>query len=238
MWLWIMATLIAFFIKGLCGFANTLVFTSILGFGENNINISPVEILLGFPTHIIMICKNRRSLKPRVYLPLVVLVVLGSIPGALLLKNVDALIIKLIFGAMVVIIGIQMLMEQNSKKAHKKNNFVLGIIGILSGLMCGLFGVGAMLAGYVGKATDTTDEFKVNLNVVFFAENVFRITLYIVLGVLTLDVLKQALLLMPCVLIGLFTGMKCSSLLDENKVKKIIVVMLIITGLVLIIKTI
>ena len=31
--LWIIATLCAFFIKGLCGFANTLVFTSILGFG-------------------------------------------------------------------------------------------------------------------------------------------------------------------------------------------------------------
>ena len=30
---WILATLTAFFIKGLCGFANTLVFTSILSFG-------------------------------------------------------------------------------------------------------------------------------------------------------------------------------------------------------------
>lgn len=39
MWLWIVATIVAFFIKGLCGFANTLVFTSILGFGVNNVNI-------------------------------------------------------------------------------------------------------------------------------------------------------------------------------------------------------
>ena len=30
MYLWILATLIAFFIKGLCGFANTLIFTSIM----------------------------------------------------------------------------------------------------------------------------------------------------------------------------------------------------------------
>lgn len=40
MWLWIIATLVAFFIKGLCGFANTLVFTSILGFGASDVNIS------------------------------------------------------------------------------------------------------------------------------------------------------------------------------------------------------
>ncbi len=44
MWLWILATIVAFYIKGLCGFANTLVFTSILGFGTNNINISPIEV--------------------------------------------------------------------------------------------------------------------------------------------------------------------------------------------------
>lgn len=59
MWLWILATVVAFFIKGLCGFANTLVFTSILGFGANNVNISPVELVLGYPTNIILTWKNR-----------------------------------------------------------------------------------------------------------------------------------------------------------------------------------
>ncbi len=48
---WIIATIAAFFIKGLCGFANTLVFNSILAFGNNNINVSPVEVLLGYPTN-------------------------------------------------------------------------------------------------------------------------------------------------------------------------------------------
>ena len=33
MYLWIIAAVGAYFIKGLCGFANTLVFTSILSFG-------------------------------------------------------------------------------------------------------------------------------------------------------------------------------------------------------------
>ena len=49
MYLWILATLIAFFIKGLCGFANTLIFTSILSFGSANVNISPVDLILAVP---------------------------------------------------------------------------------------------------------------------------------------------------------------------------------------------
>ena len=47
MFLWISAAILAYFIKGLCGFANTLVFTTLLSFGHSNISISPVELLLG-----------------------------------------------------------------------------------------------------------------------------------------------------------------------------------------------
>lgn len=54
MYLWIIAAFTAYFIKGLCGFANTLVFTSILSFGAANANISPVELLIGYPTNFIL----------------------------------------------------------------------------------------------------------------------------------------------------------------------------------------
>ena len=68
--IWIIATLCAFFVKGLCGFANTLVFTSILSFGTANINISPVELMLGYPTNVIISWKERRSINPRICIPL------------------------------------------------------------------------------------------------------------------------------------------------------------------------
>ena len=74
MYLWILAAVAAYFIKGLCGFANTLVFTSILSFGVANANISPIDLLLGYPTNLILTWKNRRSLDPKVYLPLAALV--------------------------------------------------------------------------------------------------------------------------------------------------------------------
>ena len=49
MHLLIIAAVAAYFIKGLCGFANTLVFTLILSFGVSNANISPIDLLLGYP---------------------------------------------------------------------------------------------------------------------------------------------------------------------------------------------
>lgn len=66
MYLWWIAALAAYFIKGLCGFANTLVFTSILSFGAANANISLIDLLLGYPSNLILTWNNRRRLDPKV----------------------------------------------------------------------------------------------------------------------------------------------------------------------------
>ena len=84
MYLWIIAAAAAYFIKGLCGFANTLVFPSILSFGASNANISPLDLLLGYPTNLVLTGKNRKSLDPKGYLPLATLVLAGI---SLILKN-------------------------------------------------------------------------------------------------------------------------------------------------------
>ena len=236
--LWIIATLVAFFIKGLCGFANTLVFTSVLGFGEANVNISPVELLLGFPTNLILTWKNRKQLKASVWIPLALLVLGGSIPGAILLKNIDTQILKIIFGGAVVIIGIEMLLREYQSSKVKESKIVLGLIGIISGLLCGLFGIGALMAAYVGRVTDTTSEFKANISAVFIAENTVRIILYSMIGVITADTLKRSVILIPIMFIGLFLGMKSAQILDEKVIKKIVIVLLIISGIVLIINNI
>ena len=135
MYLWILAAVAAYFIKGLCGFANTLVFTSILSFGVANANISPIDLLLGYPTNLILTWKNRRSLDPKVYLPLAALVLAGSIPGAFLLKHVDARAVKVLFGVVVAALGAEMFSREYSKKRLRSSKIVLAIIGVTAGVL-------------------------------------------------------------------------------------------------------
>lgn len=238
MWLWILATLLAFYVKGLCGFANTLVFTSVLGFGVNNVNISPVELALGYPSNIILTWRNRKELKAKIYLPLALLVLAGSIPGALLLKNVNAHYLKIFFGCVVVLIGIEMFCREYTSLQIRESKIFLGIIGLLSGILCGLFGVGALLVAYVGRVTGTGDEFKANISAVFIVENTFRIILYTVLGVITVATLKQSIFLMPFMLVGLWLGMLSSQKLDDKRVKNLVIVLLIISGIILVLKNV
>lgn len=236
MYLWFFAAFTAYFVKGLCGFANTLVFTTILSFGAANASISPVDLLLGYPANLILTLKNRRSLDPKVFLPLAVLVLAGSVPGALMLKNVDARFIKLVFGVAVIALGMEMLMRECSKKRARSSKLVLGIIGVTAGMLCGLFGVGALLAAYVSRVTENDESFKANISAVFIVDNTFRIILYKTLGLLTLGTLKSVLLLIPFALLGLFTGIKCCGHMNEKNVRKITIVLLILSGISLVLK--
>ena len=97
MFWWIIATLLAFFVKGLCGFANTLVFTSILSFGNSNINISPVDLMLTYPSNLMLTWKERKNIQISMFIPLSVMIVLGSVPGILFLKNADVSSLKIFF---------------------------------------------------------------------------------------------------------------------------------------------
>ena len=234
-WLWIAATLAAFFVKGLCGFANTLVFSSILGFGTNNVNISPVELVLGFPSNVIMTVKHRKYLKPRIFVPITVIIVAGSMAGAFILKSVDAQYIKVVFGVLVALVGIEMFLKEYSLLVIKDSKVISGMIGLMAGVVCGIYGIGVLAAAYISRITEDSNEFKANLSVIFIFENIVRIITYSVLGVITAETLKVSFLLMPVMVAATFLGIFCAKFLNENIVKRLVIIMLIISGVALVI---
>jgi len=133
-YIWIIATLCAFFVKGLCGFANSLIFTSALSFSQSNINISPVELVLGYPSNLLQAWKGRANIKWKLCIPPSVLILLGNIPGILFLKNANVQGLKVFLGFVVAAIGIEMLLRDLSTKKWKESKILLAVIGILSGI--------------------------------------------------------------------------------------------------------
>lgn len=238
MTIWIIATFVAFYVKGVCGFANTLVFTSILSYGTANVNISPIEILTGYPMNLLMTWNNRKELKTRIWLPLSVLVLFGSIPGAFMLKNVDAGIIKVFFGFVVIALGIHMFLQEYQHKTSKPSKATMLIMGVFGGMLCGLFGVGALLGACVTRMTDTSSEFKGNVSAVFSVENTIRLITYSALGLFSASTFHTAAILIVVALIGMSLGSLSSRFMKDSTVKKIVIILLILSGLSLIIQNI
>lgn len=133
----------------------------------------------------------------KIVLPLSAMVIIGSFIGAFFLKNTDTRIIKIIFGILVVIVGIEMLFRELAKKKAKNSRILLLVIGVISGLLCGLYGVGALLGAYIGRTTDNPRAFKANICTVFIIENTFRILMYFFYGILNINMLKRAVMLSP-----------------------------------------
>ena len=110
------------------------------------------------------------------------------------------------------------------------------MIGITAGMLCGLFGVGALLAAYVTRVTENNSSFKATISAVFIADNTLRIILYRALGLLTPDTVKSALLLISFALLGFTAGILCSNHSDEKLVRKITSVLSVLSGISLILK--
>ena len=58
--------------------------------------------------------------------------------------------IMFVVGVILILIGLEMLIGEFRMKKRKQSKLMLGIIGILSGLLCGLYGIGALLGAASG----------------------------------------------------------------------------------------
>ena len=237
---WIIAVFFAFLVKGICGFANTPVMTSILTLSGtlNNVDISPVDLLIGYPANIVMTLRERKSIRWKVCLPLIILVIAGSIPGAIFLKNADTGLIKIIFGFAVIMIAIEMLLRLFLPGKMKESKVLLLLIGLISGIMCGLYGVGALMSGYISRVTEDTKQLKANISFVFLSENTVRLVTYLAAGIITAASALTALKLLPVMLAGMFSGMYIGKKIPEKPVKIMVTIMLMVTGVILILNSI
>ncbi len=223
---------LAFFIKGITGFGNTLVLSPLLSFWLPNRIITPLDLILGLPANAWMAYRERRHLQWRVVLPLSLLLLAGIIPGVWLLKAADSRVLKAFLGLAVAASAAEMVLRKQAQAGDRQPRpAVMAVIGAATGVLCGMFGIGAPLAAYISRVTDSKGAFRANLCVVFLVENLFRLGLYLITGVLTTEALKLTLLLLPAAALGLAVGMKVDLGLKPETTKKAVAFLMAAGGL-------
>ena len=229
-WVSALAVLIAYTVKGLTGFANTLVFSTIMSFFPYNLaQITPLELVLGTPSNFFIAIRERKGFRLRVVAPLAALMIAGCIPGALFLKFGNPALIKTLFGVGVTLVGLETLLIDRLKL--KPNRWVLGIIGITAGVMCGMYGIGALLVAYVTRTTKSPTEFRANVCFVFILVDIFRAILYLTTGIFTAEIFLTALKLAPFMAAGMGLGTQLAGKLKPRLVSKIIMILLVLSGI-------
>ena len=229
-----LAAVAAYFVKGMCGFANTLVFTSILSFGMNNVDITPMELLIAQPSNWIQAWQERRHINWRIALPCVAMVILGGIPGTLLLRSAGTQTVKLLLGGLIVFTGLHMFYRDRHPARKPLSPPAAAALNLLCGVFCGLYGIGALMAANIARSCADSHEARGTMCIVFSAEALFRMVMYAAAGILTAPVFLRALQVLPFTLIGLWLGTLCMRRINEGAMRLIVIAALILSGAALI----
>jgi len=187
-----------------------------------------------------IVFKERKNISLKIVIPLSLMLMVGSIPGTLLLKVGNERVLKSGLGIVVIGLAIEMLIRKPAKQAIKKKNnpYILVVIGLVSGVMAGLYGIGALLVAYISRTTDNKSQFRANICCVFLVDNFFRFILYWMTGLLNKEILFLTILLSPAVILGMMIGLKVDARIKEETTRKIVIGLLIISGTILFLKSI
>jgi uncharacterized membrane protein YfcA len=228
------ASFCAYLVKGLCGFANTLIFDAILSFWQDNIEITPIDAPLSFISNLIVAWHEHRSVSFTIWGRAAAYMIMGIIPGVFFLQTEKPGTIKLILGGLILFLAIGMM--RNRKKENTGSTPIANmILGISAGFFSGLLGIGALISLYMARVTSNLEAFRGNLAILFIVTNGFRLILYYHLGIMNAATLRVSALLLPAMILGVGCGLKLSRHLDEGLVRKVIIAFMMLSGLSLII---
>jgi len=232
--------LAAYFIKGITGFGNTLVMAPLFSFVVSNRFTTPVDLLISIPTNAWLVWKNRASINLKTVLPLSIMLLAGIIPGIVLLKTGNDLVLKAVLGVVIVALGIEMLYRKPPEQtgAAGGSKALLAVVGLISGVLAGMYGISAFLIAYISRTSADRSQFRANLCSLFLVDNIFRLIWYSVAGIMTAEIIRFTIFMTPAVVFGMYLGIKVDTGLKEDTVRKATIYLLVISGAVLLIKSV
>ncbi len=228
---------VAFTVKGIAGFGDPLISSPLLMTFMDNRQITPMTLCVQLPINTYMAIKNRKELNIKRVMPITVAVMLGIIPGTMLLAYSSALWLKLVLGVVIVGISIEMATRSRAKPA-KYNKYVMLVISFFSGVCGGIFGINLFFVAYLERTMSNRGEFRGSICFIFIFENVFRFISYIVSGIITLELLPLVLACVPGVIGGMLFARLLDKRLSDKLIRFAVIIMFFIGGLSTVINTI
>ena len=201
---------LGFIIKGLVGFGDPLVYTPLLSVALPNSTITPGMLPVSLVLNARVVWQNRAHFAPRQVLPIAAFVLLGIIPGTLLLRYGSPSLLKLLLGLVIIAMGVEMLTRKPG--AGKPSALLRSVMSFFSGVTAGLFGIDLLFLAYLERVTRNREEFRSSVCFVFLLESVFRLVLYLCGGMFT----RESLILSAIALPAAFLGMWVGALLDRR----------------------
>jgi uncharacterized membrane protein YfcA len=223
--------LVGHFIKGLSGFASALFAIPLLALFLDIKLVVPVFLLFDFISGIVLTISTRRFIDKKTVLLLFSGLLIGTAMGTYFLVSFGSEVLKRIFGVVVILFALKILFLENEGTRRQISKLWAPASGIVGGCTGAMFGLnGPPLVFYLAHQLKDKQVFRATIYAVFFVDACYRLILYSFNGLVTVEVVKSALYLTPFLLAGLLLGSKLHARINENIFRKIIALILVVTG--------
>lgn len=220
---------LAYFIRGVSGFGSGLIAIPLLAL------YLPLQVAM--PTVAILDnvaaaghgLRHRDSIAWRELLPLVPITLLGVVAGVYLLNNVDTAMLQKGMGGFLLLYAIYMLsglLPQRKRPLGQALPFAL-----VGGLISTLFGTGGpFYVIYLHLRNHGKLEFRATVAMIFLMDGTIRLLGYLFTGFLDAATLLATGIALPVMLISMRIGNYFHSRLSQNRVQRLISLLLVTSG--------
>ncbi len=215
---------------GLTGFGFALVAVPIMIIFLSPKIAVPIILMHATLISLIILFESRKWVDLKRIWPLMVASIAGIPVGTYLLVVLDASILKVFIGAVIVPFAIASLM--GFKRQIKNEKLAFAPVGFISGLLSGsmtLAGPPVILL-FVNQGM-AKHIFRANIIAYFTVSGIVTISAFIFSGVITTEVTKYALWFLPATILGAITGIKLAHKVEEKLFRNIALIIVIVAGL-------
>ena len=225
----------AYAIKGMSGFGSGLVAIPLLAFIFPLTVIVPVMGLLSYSGTVMQSVQLRKQAVWADIVPVIPFSVVGVLMATWLLVNADAEILVRILGCFVAVYAIYALLPLPELSGGRRWGMLAGAGG---GIVGALFGTGGpFYVIYLKLRQLDKQAFRATIVTIFLLDGGARLISYAMNGLYTRQVLLLAAILFPVLLAGLYAGNHLHLKISQLRFNQLISSLLIMSGVMLVIKT-
>jgi len=192
-----------------------------------------ILLLVNLPAELYIVRTSWQEISWRGVLILFAGVAVGIPLGSWLLRWGDPSFLLTVLGVLLVVVGAVFIFSPSARRRNG-HPWVAPPVGLLSGVLTGLFGTGGPpLVLYYQLGGAEKSAFRGHLMAIFLLMTTVRVPSYAALGLLNAPRLWSALAVMPAVLLGAFIGNRIHLSLEEETFRRLVSGALLVIGLLL-----
>lgn len=230
----LIVVLFAFFVRATIGFGSGLISVSILTILLPIRLTVPIVFVLDFIGSMILGAYDFKEVEWNGLSYLLPFTVVGLLFGAYLLKYANPQKITIILGVFILLYVLYGLISKPEKLPIIKN-YVGAPLGFLGGLIGSLYGGGGPpIVAFLQMKHLNKRAFRATFQIVAITDSIVRAMIYTALGLLSFEVLKTSVILIPSLILGLILGNKLHFRINQKTFYYIVMATLSLAGIALI----